>query len=119
MSDDDTIQYRYQPERSDWEAWKQHVPRSLSLHTRLDHLRRIDQDFDLRQLVAAHMAADDDATPDEQPVGEIDDDNARLLLTQIRIRCMSGLPSARTNGCDTAADKLNEIKQLTEKLLDD
>jgi hypothetical protein len=119
--DDDRLAYRYEADRDDWTRWKRQVPREQSLRERLDDLRRLDRDFDVRALVAAETNTDDldaDALGAllEDPPPEAD--RTRVALLQIRRRCMSALPAARSEGCDAAADKLSEIQSICDDLLD-
>jgi len=104
---DERVTYTYEPYREDWVEWKRTVPRDIALYQRLDDLRAIDRDFDLRRLVAAT----------HPPPDSIADDRTRLALVRIRQKCMSSLPAAREQGCDTAADELNEIQSICNDLL--
>lgn len=119
---DDRISYTYEPTRDSWDAWKRGVPREQSLRERLDDLRRLDRDFDLRALVALAYGdtggMDADALADVLESPPPNADRTRVALVQIRQKCMSGLPAARADGCDDAADKLAEVKSICDELLD-
>lgn len=117
---DRRISYTYEPTRDSWDAWKRQVPREQSLRERLDDLRRLDRDFDLRALVAGGGgdAVDADALADVLDDPPPNADKTRVALVQIRQKCMSGLPAARSEGCDEAADKLGEIQSICDELLD-
>jgi len=89
----------------------------------------VTRDVDLRALLAAR---DTDAplTPplsvgalldaDRETLVEPPDDavDINLAALQIRRRCMTALPAARTNGCDKAADEINEIKKVADAILE-
>lgn len=104
--------------RDEWDDWKREVPREQPLRERLDDLRAIDRDFDLRRQLADDTARLDaeaiEAVLTDPPPGT---DDTRLALVRIRRRAMSALPSARDQGCDKAADELHEIHEICDELL--
>lgn len=120
---DRRISYTYEPPRDSWTEWKRQVPREQSLRERLDDLRRLDRDFDLRALVAERADGEGDGVDTEALAAVLENpppnaDKTRVALVQIRRRCMSALPAARSEGCDEAADKLAEIQSICDDLLD-
>jgi hypothetical protein len=119
----DSLDYLYTADRDSWEAWKDGIPREQTIEQRLNDLRDIDRRFDLRELTntTASTAAEPDAL-NLQPLADAlrhsEQMDIALAALQIRRRCMTALPAARTNGCDKAADEINEIKQVADAILD-
>ena len=125
----DTLDYLYSTDRASWEAWKAQIPRDVTIEQRLNDLRDIDRRFDLRALLA-ERDTDAPLTPplsvgalldaDRETLVEPPDDavDINLAALQIRRRCMTALPAARTNGCDKAADEINEIKKVADAILE-
>jgi len=125
----DTLDYLYSTDRASWEAWKQQIPRDVTIEQRLNDLRDIDRRFDLTELLTDREPGDPLEPPivietlipgarERVVVAPDDAVDINLAALQIRRRCMTALPAARTNGCDKAADEINEIKQVADAILE-
>ena len=102
----DRVSYLYEPDRDDWTAWKNTVPRDTALYRRLDTLLKYDRHHDLDELVANDAEIDPNA------------DGVALTALRIRRRCASGVQNARAEGADDAAEALAEIQALANSLLE-
>ena len=119
----DTLDYLYSTDRASWEAWKQQIPRDVTIEQRLNDLREIDRHYDLRELTDTTAPTETKADAlNLQPLADAlrhtEQMDIALAALQIRRRCMTALPAARTNGCDKAADEINEIKKVADAILE-
>lgn len=104
--DTDRVAYTYRPDADAWGEWKDTVPRSTALYSRLDTLLAYDTHNDLDELVASEASIDADA------------DGVPVTMVRIRRRCASAVQSARAEGADDAAEALAEIQALATNVLE-
>lgn len=88
--DEDMVKYQFQAEADEWKAWKNTVPRSKSLETRINELIRadtegrvLDEDLDLTQLDEALSRALSEL-PEGTPGRTSVEDAYRLVEEAIR-----------------------------------